>query len=179
MNSEPNDVYVLKSLSEPQSCDAEAHPSVKSSEKYKDLRKQSKCTTVDQWPNGADSIEAIKEQLPTEATGTITGHTYKDKWSSETNLCRATTSKKVSDSTAEDHSEDYSYCSQCGSKVYYDFCEKPCTLADSTTKFHRSRWKVIKEYFLCCTKYGPKNKNKKEMVVGPLQKSSCDSTDQS
>lgn len=181
--------------SEPQSCDAEAEPSVKSLEKYKDLCKQSRCAIVEQWSNSGESREAIKEQWPLETAETRSGHTYKDKWSSDASLCRASTSKKVSDSSAGDHSEAYSYCSQCGScdyasEDYYDYCEKPCSIADSSTGFRKSRWKVIKKYFWrCrgkrskCSKNSHRNKKngkaEKNVVVEPLQKSSCHSSDQS
>lgn len=175
--------------SEPQPCDAQAEPSVNSLDKYKDLHKQSRCTIIEQRSNGAENTEATKEQWPPESTETISGRTYKEKWSSETSLCRPTTSKKVSDSSAGDHSEVYSYCSQCCSKGYSDYCEKPCSIVDSSTGFHKSRWKVIKKYLsrcsvkrFKCTKNSHKNKKNekpgKKVVLESLQKHSG-STDRS
>lgn len=181
--------------SEPQSYEAQAEPSLKSLEKFKDLVKvQSRCTIVEQWPNGGQSREATKEQWSSETAETRSGHTHRDRWASDASLCRASTSKKVSDSSAGDHSEAYSYCSQCGScdyasEDYYDYCEKPCSIADSSTGFRKSRWKLIKNYFWRCSgkrskcKNGHRNKKNgkagKKVLVEPLQKSSCHSTDQS
>lgn len=158
--------------SEPPSCDAEVEPSVKSLDKYKDLCLQSRCTIKEQWSNSGENREVIREKWSSEAAETRSGHTYKDKWSSDASLCRASTSKKMSDSSAGDHSEAYSSCSQCGyedPEDYYDYYEKPCSIADSSTGFHKSRWKVIKNYFwLCsgkrskCTKNGHRNKKKEK-----------------
>lgn len=146
--------------SEPPSCDVEAEPLFKSVEKYKDLCKQSRCIIVEQWSTGGESREVTKEQWSLEPAET---HTYKDKWSRDADLFRASTSKKVSDSSAGDHSEAYSYCSgSCGyaSEDYYDYCEIPCSIADSSTGFRKSKWKVIKNYIWRCNgKRSKYNKN--------------------
>lgn len=176
--------------SEPPSCDAEAEPSVKSIDKYKELGLQSRCTIKEQWSNSDENREVIKEKWSSEAAETRSGH--KDKWLSDASLCRASTSKKMSDSSAGDHSEVYSYCSQCGyaPEDYYDYCEKPCSIADSSTGFRKSRWKVIKNYFWRlngkrskCTKNGHRNKKKgkarKKVTVKLIRKSSSHSTAQS
>lgn len=72
-----------------------------------------------------------------------------NKWSCEGTSCRATTSRRLSNSSSGDY-DNCSGCSgecSCSSDTYGSYYEKPCSIADSATLLHKSRWQLFRNYF--------------------------------
>lgn len=94
-------------------------------------------------------------------------HGVQEKWSQDTNSCRASTSRGLSHSSGDcDGSESISFCSDkcsCASRNVYipEFPEIPCSIADSSTQVHKTKWNVFKKYL----KYRKKRKSKKAKKV--------------
>ncbi|KAG6460469.1 hypothetical protein O3G_MSEX012015 [Manduca sexta] len=92
------------------------------------------------------------------------GQTSKEGWSLDTTACRASTSRGLSHSSGDYDEDKYSYfsdkCSCDSGSVEY--LKRPCTIADSSIKLHKSKWSILKQYFKCYVRRKKKHINKQK-----------------
>lgn len=97
--------------------------------------------------NNTNEDDPLKKTSVCPSTSTVNGN-----WSTDSTICCATTSKKLSHSSG-DFDDGDSYCSgncTCDSKNVHlsTYYEKPCSIADSDTLLHKSKWGIFKTKLL-------------------------------
>lgn len=100
--------------------------------------------------------------------------------SSFDSACPASTSRGLSRSSGDfDASDTISFCSDkcsCGSANLHSVTERPCSIADSSTLLHKSKWKSFMKLIFRHIKGKRKKckKNTKDKTKPSIQKSSED-----
>lgn len=73
--------------------------------------------------------------------------------SSFDSTCPPSTSRGLARSSGDcDASDTISFCSgkcSCDSTALHSVIERPCSIVDSTTLLHKSKWKTFKKYISC------------------------------